>query len=101
MTKERIIFISLLLILLILRNFNFNNNKKWSSENKSSYLYSGKYKISLVTQEEIDNLPTISEDNAILIMLNKDRIKKDKNFSFIKGIGDKKDKILKKYIILE
>ena len=103
MTKERVVFILLLLILLFLRNFDTDKAiKKWNTKDtQNSYLYSGKYKLSSITQEEIDNLPSISEDNAILIMINKENIKKYRSFVFLKGIGEKKDAILKKYIILE
>jgi len=101
MTKERVLFLLFLLSFFIYKNLDFNSNSQWIESEKESYLTTGHYSLSKITQKEIESIEKISKNDAILIMLNKENIKKYKKFDFIKGIGKKKDKILKKYIIIK
>ncbi len=98
-SKERFIFLMLLFSFLIIKNLPFNNSIVWKKNKKSSsYIYSGKYNLSKISKDELDNLPKISKKDAELIIKNREKILKSKDFSIIKGIGFKKDKTLKKFV---
>jgi len=100
--KDLIISVFILILIIVSYLFNLHPETLKTKEILSQeYILTGKYYFYKMTLKEIDNLPNISHREAKNIYENKEMIKNFDDFGKIKGIGKKKIKILKKYLVLQ
>jgi len=100
--KDLLLSIIILIIISSIYLFNLIPQKLEIKENPSKeYIFTGKYHLSKITLQEINDLPNISDKVAKKIYDYKDKVKNIEDFKNIKGVGDKKIIMLKKYIIIE
>ena len=91
------IFITIVLSLSYFTNL-IPQKVKVENFNGKDYIFTGKYNFKNITIKQLDSLPLISYKDALNIYIRKKNIKNLEDLKKIKGIGNKKLKILKKYI---
>jgi DNA uptake protein ComE-like DNA-binding protein len=103
MSAHKDLFLSIIVLFFITMVYLFNlipKNLETKENTNSSYIFTGKYNLQKITLQEINDLPNISDKLAIKIYNYKDKISKIDDFKEIKGIGNKKIEMLKKYIYI-
>ena len=100
---DTLFLISLFLIISLIysKKVLFMDNLEWEEVEDSSYIYTGKYKLSEITVAELDMIPGISLKVAQNIFKDRDKIKRYGDFLKVKGVGPSRLNILKDYILIE